>query len=102
MFAVVKSGGHQYKVEKGDEVVVDKINGNVGDSVDLDKVLMLGGETPSFGAPFVKGAKVEAVIKTQNRAPKIIVFKYNRRKNYKVNRGHKQPQTVIEIKNISK
>ena len=102
MFAVVKAGGHQYKVQKGDEIIVDKINGNVGDKVDLDKVLMLGGENPTFGAPFVSGAKVEAVIKNQGRAPKIIVFKYKRTKNYKVNRGHKQPQTTIEIKNISK
>ena len=100
MYAVIKAGGHQYMVRQGEEVTVDRIAGNEGDAVIFDQVLMIGGDKPVFGVPVVSGAKVEAVIKTQMRDPKVIVFKFRRRKNYKKTRGHKQPVTVIEIKNI--
>ena len=100
MYAVIKAGGHQYMVRQGEEVTVDRIAGNEGDAVIFDHVLMIGGDKPVFGVPIVNGAKVEAVIKQQTRDPKVIVFKFRRRKNYKKTRGHKQPVTVVEIKNI--
>jgi large subunit ribosomal protein L21 len=100
VFAVIKAGGHQYTVQQGDEVTIDYLAGNEGDAVVFDKVLMVGGEKPVFGAPLVASAKVEAVIKKQTHDPKILVFKFKRRKNYKKTRGHKQPVTVVEIRKI--
>lgn len=100
MYAVIKAGGHQYKVKEGDSLTIDKVSGQAGDKVTFDKVLMIGGAKSVVGAPLVSGAVVEATIKDQVREPKIIVFKYRRRKNSKVKRGHKQPVTVVEIKKI--
>lgn len=100
MYAVIKAGGHQYRVKEGETLQVDKIEGQPGDKITFDKVLMVGGANTTIGAPLVAGAVVEATIKEQLRAPKIIVFKYKRRKNYKVTRGHKQPITMIEIGKI--
>jgi len=101
VYAVIKAGGHQYRVSPGQEVTVDFVEGKEGDKVTFDQVLMLGGKETVVGAPVVSGAKVEAVIKKQTRNPKVIVFKYKRRKNYKVTRGHKQPVTVVEIAKIA-
>ena len=80
---------------------VDFLKGNEGDKVTFDQVLMVGGSTPKVGAPLVSGATVEATIKEQTRASKVIVFKYKRRKNYKRTRGHKQPLTIVEIGKIN-
>lgn len=103
MYAVIKAGGHQYKVQQGEELTVDFLRDKKeGDKVTFDQVLMLGGDELVVGAPLVKGAKVEATVKQQGFNPKILVFKYKRRKNYKRTRGHKQPITVIEIDSISK
>ena len=101
MYAVIKAGGHQYKVSEGDKLEVDFLKGNEGDKVTFDSVLMVGGSDQKFGAPFVGGASVEATISKQTRAPKVIVFKYKRRKNYKRTKGHKQPLTVVEINKIN-
>lgn len=102
MYAVIRAGGHQYKVTEGDVITVDSLSGEAGDAVAFDKVLMLGdGDEITVGAPFVASAKVDAVIREQKRAAKITVFKYKRRKNYKRTKGHKQPQTVIEVRGIS-
>jgi large subunit ribosomal protein L21 len=102
MYAVIKAGGHQYRVKEGDVITVDKILGNVGDSVNFDKVLMLskleGADV--IGTPLVADASVQAVIKEQKRAPKVIIFRYRRRKNSKKKRGAKQPITVVEISKI--
>ena len=100
MYAIFKSGCRQYKAAKGDQIKVDFISGKAGDKVNLDQVLMVGGQKPVFGSPTVKGAKVSAVIKEQTFNDKILVFKYKRRKNYKVLNGHKQPMTILEIKDI--
>lgn len=100
MYAVIKAGGHQYRVKEGESLTIDKIEGNAGDKVVFDKVLMVGGTKTVMGEPLVSGAAVEATIKEQTRDPKIIVFKYRRRKNYKKTRGHKQPVTVVEIGKI--
>lgn len=101
MYAVIKAGGHQYKVQEGDTLSIDKVAGQAGDKITFDKVLMIGGDKVTVGAPMVSGARVEATIKEQTRNPKIIVFKYKRRKNYKRTRGHKQPITVVEINKIN-
>ena len=101
MYAVIKAGGHQYKVSQGDQVKIDLVDGKAGDKITFDQVLMVGGDKPVVGAPLVSGASVEAVIKEQTRDPKVIVFKYKRRKNYKRTKGHKQPVTVVEISKIN-
>lgn len=101
MYAVIKAGAHQYKVQEGETLRIDKIDGAAGDKVNFDQVLMIGGEQATLGAPYVANAQVEAEIKEQVRDPKVVVFKFKRRKNYKRKRGHKQQVTVVEIKKIN-
>ncbi len=97
MYAVFTTGGKQYRVAQGDKVRVEKLAGNVGDAVSFDQVLLVGGETIKIGQPLVGGAKVEAKIVAQDRAKKVIVFKFRRRKNYRRKNGHRQPYTALEI-----
>ena len=101
MYAVIKTGAHQYRVSQGDVIDVDKLPGAEGDKISFDQVMMIGGKKVSLGAPLVKGAKVEATIKQQFREDKILVFKYKRRKNYKKLQGHRQPLTKVEIGKIT-
>ena len=101
MYAVVKTGGKQYRVSEGDRVRVEKLPGSVGDTVELDEVLMLGGDKVSVGAPPVSGAKVQAEIVAQGRGRKIIVFKIRRRKSYRRKAGHRQPYTELKVTGIS-
>lgn len=100
MYAVIQTGGKQYKVEKGSTLRVEKLIGDVGDTVTFDKVLLVGGESVKLGQPLVAGAKVEAKITAQARDKKIIVFKFRRRKNYRRKNGHRQPYTALEITGI--
>jgi large subunit ribosomal protein L21 len=100
MYAVFKSGGKQYRVAAGDQVRVEKLPGNAGDTVTFDQVLMVGGDALKLGKPLVGGAKVEAKILTQGLGKKLIVFKFRRRKNYRRKNGHRQPFTALEIVNI--
>jgi large subunit ribosomal protein L21 len=105
MYAVIKTGGKQYRVAQGDKLRVEKLPGNVGDTVTLGEVLMLGqggqgGDTVKIGAPLIAGAQVEAKITAQDRDKKIIVFKFRRRKNYRRKNGHRQPFTALEITGI--
>ena len=101
MFAVIKAGGHQYQVRQGDEITVDYLAGKaVGDTVSFDEVLLVGGDETKVGAPLVAGAKVEATIKEQTSLPKVLVFKFKRRKGYKRTRGHKQVVSKVEITKI--
>jgi large subunit ribosomal protein L21 len=99
-YAVVKTGGKQYRVEKGSRIRVDRLPGAVGDKVDLDQVLMVGGETLQVGAPTVAGAGVSTKIVAQGRDAKVIVFKIRRRKNYRRKRGHRQQYTDLEVTGI--
>lgn len=102
MYAVIKTGGKQYRVAQGDRLRVEKLPGNIGDSVTLGEVLLVGsGEGVKVGAPLVNGAKVEAKIVAQDRSPKVIIFKFRRRKNYRRKTGHRQPFTALEITGIS-
>jgi large subunit ribosomal protein L21 len=100
MYAVIKTGGKQYRVSEGDRLRVEKLAGEVGGTVELGEVLMLGGDAPKVGKPTVPGAKVVAEIVAQDRAKKIIVFKIKRRKNYRRKNGHRQPFTELRIKAI--
>jgi large subunit ribosomal protein L21 len=102
MFAVVRTGGKQYRVAKDDTIVVEKLAGDPGTMVELSEVLMIGsGKSASIGSPLVDKAAVFAEVVEQSRADKIIVFKKHRRKNYRRTRGHRQQQTVLRILDVS-
>jgi large subunit ribosomal protein L21 len=100
MFAIVRTGGKQYRVGVGDQISVERIEGEVGSEVSLGDVLALGGEAPKIGTPTVTGAAVRAKIVQQPRGTKVIVFKKKRRKNYRRKRGHRQELTVLKIQEI--
>ncbi len=100
MYAVIKTGGKQYRVAAGDKLRVEKLPGNVGDSVTFDQVLLVAGDAVKLGKPLVGGAKVEAKIVGQGLGRKLVVFKFRRRKNYRRKTGHRQPYTALEITNI--
>jgi large subunit ribosomal protein L21 len=100
MYAVFKTGGKQYRVEKGDRLRVEKLPGGVGDAVTFSEVLLVSSDALKLGKPAVSGAQVEAKILGQGLGRKIIVFKFRRRKNYRRKRGHRQPFTALEITNI--
>ena len=102
MYAIIKTGGKQYRVSNGQALRVEKLDGEVGDALDLEQVLLVGGDGDTrIGTPFLDGAKVGATIKAQGRAKKIIVFKKKRRKGYHKKQGHRQAYTEIEITGIS-
>jgi len=101
MYAVIKTGGKQYRVSEGDTIRVEKLPGDVGGKVEFDQVLMVGGEKVAVGKPLVDGAKVVAEITAQDRAKKVIVFKMKRRKNYRRRYGHRQPYTEVRIQSVS-
>ena len=104
MYAVIKTGGKQYRVGNGDVIKVERLAGEVGQKIAFDQVLMVGGEgdgAVQIGSPLVVGAQVTAEVLEQARAPKIIVFKKKRRKNYRRKRGHRQLQTVLRIRDIA-
>jgi large subunit ribosomal protein L21 len=101
MYAVIKTGGKQYKVSSGDTVRVEKLAGNVGDAVTLSDVLLVAKEGDiKIGQPTIAGAQVTGKIIDQARADKIIVFKKKRRKGYSKKRGHRQPYTALKIEDI--
>ncbi|MFZ1988914.1 MAG: 50S ribosomal protein L21 [Alphaproteobacteria bacterium] len=102
MFAVIKTGGKQYKVAPGDLVTVEKLAGDAGKAVDFAEVLMVGeGDKIEVGKPFVSGAKVSAEVAEQARGPKIVVFKKRRRQNSRRKNGHRQDLTVLRITEIA-
>jgi large subunit ribosomal protein L21 len=101
MYAVVSTGGKQYKVQKGETLRIEKIAGEVGTKVVFDKVLMVAeGENIRVGQPVVENATVQASIVEQDKARKILVFKYKRRKRYRRKQGHRQPYTAVRIDGI--
>ena len=103
MFAVIKTGGKQYKVAKDDVIEVEKIDLEAGKSVELGEVLMLSdGGKVDVGAPFLAGAKVSADVVEHTRGDKIIVFKKKRRKNYRRKKGHRQDLTVLKSTAIAR
>lgn len=101
MYAIVKTGGKQYRVEKGATLVVEKIDAAKGDKVSLDEVLMIGDDKKTtVGTPLVKGASVNAEIVSQFKDEKVIVFKKKRRQNYRRKKGHRQDLTLVQITDI--
>jgi len=99
MFAVIRTGGKQYKVAKDDVLVIEKVAGDVGKSLKLD-VLMLGGDAPKVGAPLVKGASVTCEILEHGKGEKVVAFKKKRRKNTHRKRGHRQSFTKVKVTEI--
>ena len=102
MYAVVKTGGKQYRVAKDDKILVEHIDAEEGQTITLDKVMMLGdGDKVTIGAPVVENASVEAEVLSQTRGPKIIIFRRKRRKNHRRIQGHRQDLTLLKITDIS-
>ena len=100
MYAVIKTGGKQYRVAADEVLTIEKVAGDAGATVEFTEVLMLGGKEPKFGKPGIFGAKVTAEVVKQGRAAKVIAFKKRRRKNSRRKRGHRQEQTTVRIKEI--
>lgn len=101
MYAIIMTGGKQYRVSEGDTLRVEKIQAEVGEEVFLDKVLAVGeGTELKIGTPYVEGVKVTARVQAQDKAKKIIVFKYKPKKNYRRKQGHRQPYTQLQIEKI--
>jgi large subunit ribosomal protein L21 len=100
MFAVIKTGGHQYRVAEDDVIRVGKLNGNVGEIVQIKDVMLVGGDKPQLGTPLVSGASVAVEVIEQSRGPKVIAFKKRRRKNSRRKRGHRQDFTLVRISEI--
>lgn len=101
MYAVIKTGGKQYRVAPDDVLTIEKVEGDAGAKVEFAEVLMIGGSgEPKLGTPLVSGAKVVAELVEQTRGPKVIAFKKRRRKNSRRKRGHRQDLSTVRIKNI--
>ena len=102
MYAIVKTGGKQYKVAQGDVLFVEKLEANEGDVVTLDQLLAVAGENGlTVGAPVVEGATVTAKVVAQGKAKKVIVYKYKAKKDYRRKQGHRQPYTKLVIESIN-
>ena len=102
MYALIKPVGKQNKVAAGDKLKVEKLVGDVGSTVVIDKVLLIAnGETTTIGAPLVAGAKVNATVVSHGRGDKVMIFKFRRRKHYRKTQGHRQSYTEIQIDTIS-
>ena len=101
MYAIIETGGKQYRVQEGDVITVEKLDVNAGDKVELDKVLVLSDDNGlKVGTPYVEGAKVIAEAVENGKGKKVIIFKYKAKKDYRKKQGHRQPYTMIEIKSI--
>ena len=100
MFAVIRTGGKQYRVAPNDIIEVEKIAGKPGEIIELSEVLLLGGDGPKTGSPTIAGALVAAEVVEQTRGDKVIVFKKKRRKNYRRKKGHRQELTALRITEI--
>jgi large subunit ribosomal protein L21 len=101
MYAVIKTGGKQYKVSEGDLLKVEKLEGAVGDTIELGEILMVGGDTVKIGTPLVPSASVIGKIVEQGKDKKILVFKSKRRKSSRKLNGHRQPRTILKIEKIN-
>lgn len=99
-YAVLQTGGKQYTVTEGDSIRVEKLDAEPGAVVDLDQVLLIGGDETKVGTPLVEGAKVTAEVVKTGKGKKIIVFKYKAKKNYRKKQGHRQPYTELKITSI--
>ncbi|SNB53519.1 LSU ribosomal protein L21P [Arboricoccus pini] len=101
MYAVIKTGGKQYRVVPNQVLEIEKLEAEAGSTVEFGDVLMVGGDTPQLGSPLVAGAKVTGTVLEQARGPKVIIFKKRRRKNFRRRTGHRQYTTVVRITDIA-
>lgn len=102
MYAIIETGGKQYRVQEGDVITVEKLNANPGDQVSFDKILVCGdGAGAVIGTPVVAAAKVTGNVVENGKGEKVIIFKYKAKKDYRKKQGHRQPYTMVEIKTIS-
>ena len=102
MYAVIKTGGKQYRVVVGERIKVEKLVGEVGATVTLDQILMLAdGDKVTIGSPIVQGASIQATVLSHGRGDKVMIFKFRRRKHYRKTQGHRQSYTEIQIGSIA-
>ncbi len=101
MYAIIEAGGKQFRVEEGQELYIEKVNGEAGDTITFDRVLMVGGDDVKVGSPIVDGATVTAKVDKQGRAKKVVVYKFKPKKNYRRKQGHRQPYTKVVIDKIN-
>lgn len=102
MYAIIETGGKQYRVQEGDTLFIEKLEANQGDTVEFDKVLAVSKDGQLvLGTPVVGGAKVSATVVENGKGPKIIVFKYKAKKDYRKKQGHRQPYTKVKIEQIN-
>jgi large subunit ribosomal protein L21 len=101
MYAVIKTGGKQYRVVKNDVIRIERLEGEAGGEIIFPEVLMVGGDEPKVGSPLVEGARVTGTLLEQVKGDKIIIFKKRRRKNYRRKNGHRQLLTVVRIADIA-
>ena len=101
MFAVIRTGGKQYKVAKDDVITIERLDGDTGSKITFGEVMMLGGDSPRHGAPLILGASVTAEVVSQGKGEKVVAFKKKRRKNTHRKRGHRQHFTKVKITGIS-
>ncbi len=101
MYAIIVTGGKQYKVSEGDVIFIEKLDAQEGDTVKFDQVLAIGGENTVIGTPVVEGASVDAKVVANGKGKKVIVFKYKPKKGEKTKQGHRQPFTKVQIEKIN-
>ena len=100
MYAIIKTGGKQYRVQQGDEFKVEKLDAKVGDKVVFDEVVAVGGDKLIVGTPFVDGYVVNAEVLEQGKGDKVVIYKYKAKKDYRRKNGHRQPFTLVKITGI--
>ena len=100
MYAIIKTGGKQLKVEAGQAIYVEKLDAKAGDKVTFDEVIFVGGDKPQIGSPLVDGASVTGTVEKQGRAKKVVTFKYKPKKHQHTKQGHRQPYTKVVIDSI--
>ncbi|WP_129597313.1 50S ribosomal protein L21 [Anaerophilus nitritogenes] len=102
MYAIIETGGKQYRVQEGDTLFIEKLEVSEGEAIEFDKVLALSKDGKlSVGAPVVEGAKVSATVVENGKGPKVIIFKYKAKKDYRKKQGHRQPYTKIKVEKIN-
>lgn len=100
MYAIIQTGGKQYRVQEGDEFKVEKLEANVGDKVVFDEVVVVGGDKLVVGTPFVEGYAVTAEVLEQGKNDKVIIYKYKAKKDERTKNGHRQPYTLVKVTGI--
>ncbi|MGM7702176.1 50S ribosomal protein L21 [Pseudalkalibacillus sp. Hm43] len=101
MYAIIETGGKQFRVEEGQELYIEKLDVEAGETVTFDRVLMVGGDDVKVGSPMVDGATVTAKVEKQGRGKKVVVYKFKPKKNYRRKQGHRQPYTKVVIDKIN-